>query len=242
MLWRYQLMKAAMTVCRLILLARIEVHGREHIPPHGPYLVVLNHTSTVDTPVLLLAFPRQKWRFFAVEKWKKHPLFGPLMSWLGAIYIARNEVDRHQMRQALDAIAQGMAFGVAPEGTRSKNGQMAAAKDGAAYLAERTGVPILPVGLEHTDVLFANVKRLKRTTIHVHIGPPFHLPDLGRRARARDLPAFTHYLMIHIAAQLPARYHGVYAQSAALAAWQRGEDPWPFCEQVVSEDKSGFGI
>jgi 1-acyl-sn-glycerol-3-phosphate acyltransferase len=229
MLWRYRIMKVAMTICRLILLARIEVYGRGNIPPAGPYIVVLNHTSVVDTPVLLLAFPLQKWRFFAVEKWRSHPVFGPLMGWLGAIYIARDEVDRHQMRQALDAIAQGMAFGVAPEGTRSKTGQLNAAKDGTAYLAARTGVPILPVGLENTDVLFANFKRLKGTALRVHIGPPFHLPSLDHRVRSQDLPAYTHYIMVHLAAQLPARYHGIYAGSPALAALQRGEDPWLCC-------------
>lgn len=232
MLWRYRIMKMAMTICRLLLLVRIEVHGRDHIPPSGPYIVVLNHTSAVDTPVLLLAFPLQKWRFFAVEKWRRHPVFGPLMGWLGAIYIARDEVDRHQMRQALDAISQGMAFGVAPEGTRSKTGQMTAAKDGAAYLAARTGVPILPVGLENTDVLFANFKRLKGTAVHVHIGAPFHLPPLDHRVRSQDLPAYTHYIMVHLAAQLPARYHGVYAHNPALVALQRGENPWPYLDIV----------
>lgn len=229
-MFRYRIMKAAMTICRLILLARIEVYGREHIPHQGPYIVVLNHTSAVDTPVLLLAFPLQKWRFFAVEKWRHHPIFGPLMGWLGAIYIARDEVDRHQMRQAMDAIAQGMAFGLAPEGTRSKTGQMQAAKDGAAYLAARTGVPILPVGLENTDVLFANFKHFRRTAVQVHIGPQFHLPPLDHRVRSQDLPAYTHYIMVHLAAELPIRYHGVYASSPALAALKRGEDPWPYCK------------
>lgn len=234
MLLRYRLMKLAMTVCRLILLVRIEVHGRNHIPPTGPYLVVLNHTSAVDTPVLLLSFPLQEWRFFAVEKWQKHPVFGPLMAWLGAIYIARDRADRRQMRQALQAIGQGVAFGLAPEGTRSRNGQMMAAKDGAAFLADRTGICIVPVGLENCDILFANVKRLRRTTIHVHIGPPFQLPQQTRRSRSEDLPALTHYIMIHLAAQLPPRYHGIYADSPALAALLRGEDPWPACESAIT--------
>lgn len=236
MLWRYRMMKVAMGICQIILLARIKVHGRENIPSHGPLLVILNHTSAVDTPVLLLTFPLQQWRFFAVEKWRQHPIFGPLMAWLGAIYINRDEVDRHQMRQALDAIQQGLFFGLAPEGTRSKTGQMMAAKDGAAFLATRTGIPILPVGLENCDTLFANFKRLKPTTIHVHIGQPFHLPPLDHRARTKELPAYTHFLMVHIAAQLPTRYHGTYADSPALAALRRGEDPWPYCQEISANN------
>lgn len=229
MLFRYRLMKLAMQLCRWLLLARIEVHGRERLPATGPYLVLLNHTSAVDVAVLLLSFPLQRWRFFAVEKWRKHPIFGPLMGWLGAIYVARNQIDRQQIQLALTAVKEGAAFGIAPEGTRSRTGQMMAAKDGAAYIASRAQVPIVAVGLENTDRLFANVKKLKRTTIHVHISQPFSLPSVGERVRAAHLPRLTHYLMVHIAAQLPARYHGVYADSAALAALLRGEDAWPYC-------------
>ncbi len=230
MLFRYRIMKVAMTLCRLILLARIQVHGRENIPAKGPYLVVLNHTSAVDTPVLLLTFPLQKWRFFAVERWKNHLIFGPLMAWLGAIYVRQDEIDRSQLRQALEAIDQGVVFGLAPEGTRSKTGQMMAAKDGAAYLASRKNLPILPVGLENTDVIFANFKRLRVTAVHVHIGRPFTLPELGHRVRAKDLPILTQGIMAHIAHQLPERYHGIYADTPALAALQRGETPWPLRE------------
>ncbi|MCB9422214.1 MAG: 1-acyl-sn-glycerol-3-phosphate acyltransferase [Ardenticatenaceae bacterium] len=230
-MFRYRLIRIAMNIARLILLIHFKVSGRENIPSQGPYIVVLNHTSVVDTPVLLINFPLQKWRFFAVNKWRTHPIYGPIMAWLGAIYIERDTVDRSQLRAALDALEAGTVFGLAPEGSRSFTGQMMAAKDGAAYLASRTRVPILPVGLVNNDVLFANVKRLKPTTIELHIGRPFNLPDLGRRVRGTDLPAFTHYIMVHIAAQLPERYHGYYADSPALAALLRSEDAWPYCAE-----------
>jgi len=229
MLFRYRLVKFAMNIVRLILLARIRVDGRENIPQR-PYIVVLNHTSTVDTPVLLLTLPIQKWRFFAVEKWKYHPIFGPIMGWLGAIYIARGDADRQAIRLALNSIEEGNVFGLAPEGTRSKTGMMMEAKDGAAYLASRADVPLLPIGLANCDHIFTNFKQLKSTKVHVNIGEPFVLPDIDHRVRARDLPAYTHYIMIHIAAQLPERYHGVYADSPALAALKRGENPWPICQ------------
>jgi 1-acyl-sn-glycerol-3-phosphate acyltransferase len=233
MLFRYRIVKFAMNIVRIILLARISVMGWENIPER-PYIVVLNHTSTVDTPVLLLTFPMQKWRFFAVEKWKYHPIIGPIMAWLGAIYIARGDADRQAIRLALNSIEEGTVFGLAPEGTRSKVGAMMAAKDGAAYLASRANVPILPVGLANCDCIFANFKQLKATDVEVNIGEPFMLPDIGRRVRARDLPAYTHYIMVHIAAQLPERYHGVYADSPALAALERGDDPWPVCLEMAA--------
>jgi 1-acyl-sn-glycerol-3-phosphate acyltransferase len=212
-----------------LVISRLEVYGRENIPAEGPYLVVVNHVSSADTAILFVAFPVMRWRFFAGEKWRSHRLWGPLMGWLGAIYINRGAIDRGALREALAALAAGDVFGLAPEGTRSKVGATQEAKDGAAYLASQARVPILPVGLVNSDILFANVRRLRRTMLEVHIGRPFLLPELGRRARSRDLTAYTHLIMAHIAALLPERYHGYYGDSPAVKALLAGDDPWPHC-------------
>lgn len=231
-MFRFWLIRICMIVVRALLLARLQVIGRENIPVSGPYIVVLNHTSVADTPILLMAFPVMPWRFFAVEKWQSHPIYGPIMGWLGAIFVKRGEVDRTQLRQALAALEGGCVFGLAPEGTRSPDGQMIAAKDGAAYLAGRANVPILPVGIVNGDRLFSNFRHLRLTRLEVRVGRPFRLPDTGGRVRSKDLPALTHYIMVHIAALLPPRYYGYYAQSPALAARLQGEDSWPFCQQL----------
>lgn len=231
-MFRFRLTRFILNIIRLLLLARIKVTGLENLPAKRPYIVVLNHTSVIDTPVLLLAFPVVQWHFFAVEKWREHPVYGPLMGWLGAIYIKRNEIDRTQLRRAMAALNGDTVFGLAPEGTRSKDGRMKSAKDGAAFLAYRTQVPIVPVGLVNNDRLFANIKRFKITRLEIRIGEPFQLPDVGRRAKSEALIAFTHLIMVRIAALLPQRYHGDYQDSPALAALQNGEDPWPLCQQI----------
>lgn len=59
------------------------------------------------------------------------------------------------------------------------------------------------------------------------------MPDLGRRTRATDLAAYTHLIMVHIAALIPERYWGEYSDSPALAALFAGEDPWPHCLQLT---------
>lgn len=233
-MFRYRLIRFLMNLVRFLLGASIQVTGRENIPAAGPYIVVLNHTSVVDTPVLLMSFPLMNWRFFAVEKWKYHPIYGPIMAWLGAIYVKRGEIDRTRLREALAALQEGTVFGLAPEGQRSFNGELMSAKDGAAYLASRAGVPVIPVGLVNNDVLFENVRQFRRTTLGVRIGRQFVLPDLGRRPRSKDMPSFTHLIMVQIAAQLPPKYHGSYRDSPALAALLQGEDPWPHCTAAVA--------
>lgn len=217
----------------LLLLGSMTVYGRENVPERGPYILVVNHMSKADPPLLFLALPPMRLRFFAGEKWERHPLFGPIMKIAGVIYINRGEVDRKALREAMDAIRNGSIFGLAPEGTRSKVGHLIEAKDGAAYLASRVNVPILPAAVTNTDVLGANVKRLRRTHMEVHFGKPFYLPELGRRAKGRELEAYTHLIMVHIASLLPERYHGYYADSPALAALLRGEDPWPYCLEIA---------
>lgn len=220
------------------ILCRLVVIGRENIPAEGPYILAVNHLSTADIGIVFVGFPAQEWRYFAGEKWAKHPLWGPLMSWLGVIFINRGEVDRRALREALAALKEGATFALAPEGTRSKTGYMQAGRDGAAYLASQARVPILPVGISNTDVLFANVRRLRRITVTMRIGTLFALPDLGRRPRGQDLGDFTCLIMTHIAALVEPRHRGAYGDSPALAALLAGEDPWPACAGagVVNED------
>lgn len=216
-----------------VIVGSLTVKGRENIPASGPYIMVVNHMSKADPPLVFLAFPPMRMRFFAGEKWENHVLFGPIMKAAGAIYIKRGEVDRSALREAMKAVKEGSVFGLAPEGTRSRVGHLIKGKDGAAYLASRTQVPVLPVGVVNTDVLGDNVKRLRRTHMEVRVGEPFRLPDLGRRAKGEDLEAYTHLIMVQIANLLPERYHGYYARSPALAALQQGEDPWPACLEAA---------
>lgn len=227
-MFRYRVIRTVLKVVQVVL-SDLTVEGLEHLPASGPYVVAVNHVSVADSPILLLSFPVQRWRYFAGEKWESHWLFGPIMGWLGAIFIDRERVDRRQVRQAIEALKEGAVFGLAPEGRRSRSGVLQEAKNGAAFLALRAGVPVVPVGLSNTDVLFGNARRLRRTRLTVRIGPVVHLPASDRSVRARAMQAYTEYIMVHIAALLPPRYHGFYGRSPALAVLQAGEDPWPHC-------------
>jgi 1-acyl-sn-glycerol-3-phosphate acyltransferase len=122
-------------------------------------------------------------------------------------------------------------FGLAPEGTRSRVGALIRARDGAAYLATRSNVPILPVGIVNTDIIGYKMAHLRKTDLILNFGKPFSLPDIDRRPKGEELAAYTHLIMIHIAALLPEHHRGYYANSEALKALLTGEDPWPHCLQ-----------
>lgn len=224
----------------LLLLGSLKVTGTENIPKSGPYILAINHMSKADPPVILLSWPQVKLRFFAGEKWEKHIIFGPLMKHSGAIYINRGEVDRKALRQALEALEDGAVFGLSPEGTRSRVGALIQARDGTAYLASRSRVPVVPVGLVNTDRLGSNITHLRRTQLETRIGKPFYLPETVKRPKGSELAAYTHLIMVHIAAQLPEHYWGFYADSPALAALLRGEDPWPYCTEAENRTAAQF--
>ena len=232
---KYKFMRGLIRFCYTFMLGRISVTGRENIPSEdGMYIVVTNHNSVADSSLMMLAFPPRRWRFFASRKWGERPFFGHLMTLSGAIYVTEGEADRKALKEAINAIESGDGFGLAPEGHRSKTGSMMKGMDGAAYLASRTNAILLPIGITETDKLFANLGELKITNAGIQVGEPFMLPDIGRRVRARDLPLMTEFIMAHIAAQLPASYRGVYADSPALEAILTGKDPWEAL-QVVEE-------
>jgi 1-acyl-sn-glycerol-3-phosphate acyltransferase len=103
---------------------------------------------------------------------------------------------------------------IAPEGTRSPTGALIRGKEGAVYLAWRTGALIVPVGVDGTDRFKFNIRRLRRTSVRVVFGPPFRVEIPEERSR-EALREATDELMVQIAALLPPERRGVYANFPA---------------------------
>ncbi len=211
--------------------ARYTIYGRENVPENVEGLIaVTNHCSYMDAPMLALCLPQgTRWKLFAARTREHEFITGWLLKKSGSIFIDRTTVDRKGLKEGLDAIKAGYTFGLAPEGTRNKEGIMQKGRNGAAYLAVKSGASVLPVGMVNTELWNVNYPKREITYLEAHIGEAIAMPDLGRRVRTADLDAYTHYIMIHIAQQVPPRYRGYYADSPALAALLRGEDPWPYC-------------
>ena len=193
----------------LSLFTRREYVGLENIPAEPPYILVTNHLSAFDSP-LVLTVCRHTIRAFAAAKHKRNPIYAPLLVVMGSIWVRRGEVDRGALREALDVLKRGEVLGMAPEGTRARGTYaLQKGKTGAAYLATRANVPIVPVGVTGTEQIKHNLPQLRRTHLRVVVGKPFYLPESGR-VRGQKLHEYTDLIMYRIAELLPEEYRGVY--------------------------------
>jgi 1-acyl-sn-glycerol-3-phosphate acyltransferase len=195
-------------VARLLWGARVE-SGDEHIPRSGPFILVANHCSNVDPLILGWAIGNRTNRlihFMAKAEMRGWPVLGWLATQSGVFFVRRGEGDRAAQRFSLEALADGRPIALHPEGTRSRDGRLRAGRSGAAFLAMRSGAPLLPAGIAGTHRIFPGRSRFPHSTrIVIRIGEPFtlpHVPD-GRLDRAA-LAAGTERIMVAIAELLPA--------------------------------------
>lgn len=182
----------------------------DKIPMKGPLIVVSNHTGQIEVPVVFaLLQPRKFTGWAKVETWDNWFLNWVFNLW-GMIPIRRGEADTSALRKAEAALANGMIFGIAPEGTRNKTGRLLRAYPGAVLLAVRTGVPILPLAHWGGEVYLTNLKRLKRTDFYIRVGEPFKLELDGVKMTREVRQQIADEMMLRIAELMPLEYHGEY--------------------------------
>lgn len=218
-----RLLNAVLRILFKILL-KLEIVGLENVPSQGPLILMINHINFLDPVLTVGLMPRPVTAFAKIET-LGYPLLGFFIRIYGVVPVRRGEVDRRALRQAIETLARGEAFLVAPEGTRSHHGRLQPARDGIAYIALRTGATILPVAIWGQERFLANLKRLRRTPIHIRIGKPFHfVPGTGSRD---ELRAMTREAMYQLATLLPPQYRGVYSDlekaSTDLLVWEAEE-------------------
>lgn len=198
------------------LLTRMDVTGLENIPPNGPYILVANHMSRTDPPLLFIFFGDANVTGWVAAKYRRNLFFSQIVKLGNPIYIRRGEVDRGALDQAVAALKSGKVFGMAPEGTRSRVGSLIRGKTGIAYLADQAQVPLLPVAITGTDSVFKKLLRFNRPHVTVKIGKLFHLPPLDSENRNTSLRHNADEVMCRIAAMLPEKYRGFYKDHPRL--------------------------
>ncbi|MEU5693335.1 lysophospholipid acyltransferase family protein [Actinosynnema sp. NPDC020468] len=158
---------------------RYRVHHADRVPLEGPVVIVANHSSMVDGPLLLGTFRRR------VAFWIKQEMFkglaGKGLRAMGQIPVRRGEPDRTPLITGQQVLRAGGVVGVFPEGTRGA-GDVSQAQQGAAWLARSTGALVVPVACRGTRRPEGSGRRF-RPVVDVLVGEPFALPpDKGRQA------------------------------------------------------------
>ncbi|MEM9134080.1 MAG: lysophospholipid acyltransferase family protein [Actinomycetota bacterium] len=187
----YRILRTALrAICKLWF--RFEVHGRENLPATGGFVLAPGaHRSIIDTPMVSLAGPRVL-RYMGAENYFSIPVFGFFLKAMGGFPVERAATDRQAMRLAEWILRNGEPLAVFPESTRGEGPIVGELKEGASFLACRTGVPIVPVGLgggERALPKGRNVARPRK--IVLVIGEPIHPPVKEGRVKRSDVRGVT---------------------------------------------------
>jgi 1-acyl-sn-glycerol-3-phosphate acyltransferase len=183
--------------------------GLENIPAKGPALIVTNHLGDAD---LILGFAYSPVTVDPISKIELYriPVLGRILDAYGVIWVHRGQPDRKALKVIFQAFSEGRFIAIAPEGRESVTGSLEEGTSGAAYLALKAKVPLIPVSFTGTENkrVFHNIKRFKRTAVTITIGEPFKL-EAGSGLKD-SVRSGTERIMHQIARQLPLEYRGVY--------------------------------
>lgn len=189
----------------------VTVEGMEKFPKTGPLLIVMNHLGDADAVAVVSALPVPPDALGKIELYDL-PILGKLMDWYGVIWLHRGRPDKRALRAALDGLAEGRVIAIAPEGRYSLSGALEEGTGGAAFLAYKSGAPVLPVaviGTENENV-YGHLKRFRRAPVQVRVGEMFKLEEQAS-ARREALERGTSQVMAVLADLLPEKYRGKYS-------------------------------
>ena len=170
--------------CRLYM--RLTVEGLEHVPAEGPFLLAPVHRSNMDILIAAVA-TRRRMRYMGKDSLWKHPAAGKVLSALGGFPVSRDVADREALDRCMEVLRGGEPLVLFPEGERKSGPIVQPLKDGAAYIAMKTAVPIVPVGIGGSErVMPKGKKMIYPRKVHVIVGAPIVPPtsDSGRITKA----------------------------------------------------------
>ncbi|MEA4811594.1 MAG: lysophospholipid acyltransferase family protein [Anaerolineaceae bacterium] len=194
----------------------ITVEGSENLPKKGACLVTTAHTSRLDTVFLMVASQRRDGIPLVAREYKKS-ILGPLLNAIGVIWLDRSGSDFKALQQAADYIKKGWMLGIAPEGKRSRTGALLPGKPGAALIAKKFNVQVVPSALEGSTDMWYWFKRFQKMRVTVHFGPLYTIPGQAPEEDNKSwLARATEEIMCHIAVLLPPERRGFYADNPRM--------------------------
>jgi 1-acyl-sn-glycerol-3-phosphate acyltransferase len=211
------------------VLANIEVEGIENIPERGPLLVVGNHFNFLDPVAMIHATPWPLDFVGGVERPNAPRITRSIPYLWGYITVRRGTGSLQGLRKAESVLAQDGVLGIFPEaGSWAK--VLRPARPGTAFLAARTGAPILPMGMINMENVFPTLRRGGRPTVRVRVGEvfgPFSTTSRGKERRDQ-LDEIGHAIMKKIAALIPPDKRGYYSEDPAIREAARGTEIYPW--------------
>ncbi len=192
-------------------LAKIDrVEGLENVPTEGSAILMINHIAFIDPIVVLNVLPRNIVPLAKTEVYE-YPIIGILPKMWGVIPVKREDIDRYAVRQVLQVLGAGEIVLVAPEGTRSP--ALTRAKEGIAYLANRSGAKVVPVAIDGTIGFpaFRFSSAWQAEGAYVQFGKPFRFKSEINRPGRNLLRKMTDEAMYVLARMLPEKRRGVYS-------------------------------
>ena len=210
----YTIIRSLAAVC-LRLLFRLEVRGAEHVPAVGTAMIVANHTSVLDPPLVAVAAPRPL-HFMAKAELFSIPLFGRLIRAVNARPVRREGSDSRALREALRILQDGHALLVFPEGTRGPEGVLREGRAGAGMLALLSGAPVVPAYLEGTGRALPRGRWLPRPgKMRVIFGPSLSFGKMDDGDRRERYLSASGEMMAAIAQLKRAAEEGEHARMTA---------------------------
>ncbi|WP_416672089.1 lysophospholipid acyltransferase family protein [Egbenema bharatensis] len=177
----YHLFKWSVVSPMLHAYFRGKIYGAENVPQTGGLVVVANHASDFDPPIVSNCV-RRPVSYMAKEELFQVPVLSQAIQLYGAYPVKRGSADRSAIRAALSQLEQGWAVGIFLQGTRTPDARISSPKLGAAMIAAKAQVPLLPVSLWGTEAIIQKGAKLPRSVpVTVRIGEPIPPPAPGDR-------------------------------------------------------------
>lgn len=193
----YAIMKP-LALALLRVMFRLRGHGAQHVPRQGPVLIVSNHSSVLDPPLVGAVAPRPL-TFLAKAELFAIPVFGTFIRNLNARPLRREGADPGALRTALRVLEQNGALLAFPEGTRGEEGVLRPAKPGAGMLAVLSGAHVVPVYVSGSGRAWPRGRRLPRPgKVRVFFGPPLRFERAEGRNRKEHYEAASREMMAAI--------------------------------------------
>ncbi len=177
---------------------KLEISGKENVPASGPFLIAPVHRSNVDF-LLAALITELDANFMAKDSlWKIKPL-GRFMEHMGAFPVSRGKPDRHSLKIGQQVLSEGGVLVLFPEGTRRTGDEVVDLFEGAAFLANRTMAPVVPVGIAGSDeVMPKGAKMIKAVPVNLSVGKPLYpkANPNNKRVPRSEIAQFTNELQV----------------------------------------------